>query len=135
MLKRCAGSKMLSPFHLLRHAGLGGRRGPCVRAPAPPPRRPPPSSRSSPPPRTPLSYPTRSYSTHADQGRHSCPGDPLPLARLLFDTMPTKDAASYNTLLTALASRGKVAKELELLDEMPEPNVRSWAALIAGFAP
>ncbi|XP_062220168.1 pentatricopeptide repeat-containing protein At5g66520-like [Phragmites australis] len=64
----------------------------------------------------------------------SSPGGHLRLARLLFDTMPAKDAASYNILLTALASRGHVAEALELFDEIPEPNVRSWTALIAGFA-
>ncbi|RCV08135.1 hypothetical protein SETIT_1G301800v2 [Setaria italica] len=58
----------------------------------------------------------------------------LRLARLLFDTMPARDAASYNILLTALAARGRVAEALELFDEMPEPSVRSWTALVAGFA-
>ncbi|OEL38370.1 Pentatricopeptide repeat-containing protein [Dichanthelium oligosanthes] len=65
----------------------------------------------------------------------SSPGEHhLQLARLLFDTMLARDAASYNILLTALAARGHVAEALELFDEMPEPNVRSWTALIAGFA-
>nr|CAB3447776.1 unnamed protein product [Digitaria exilis] len=54
----------------------------------------------------------------------SCPGDHyhLQLARLLFDTMPARDAASYNILLTALAVGGHVDEALELFDEMPEPN-------------
>ncbi|CAN6233649.1 unnamed protein product [Urochloa humidicola] len=65
----------------------------------------------------------------------SSPGEHhLQLTRLLFDTMPARDAASYNILLTALAARGRVAEALELFDEMPEPSVRSWTALIAGLA-
>ncbi|KAF8737556.1 hypothetical protein HU200_014103 [Digitaria exilis] len=70
----------------------------------------------------------------------SCPGDHyhLQLARLLFDTMPARDAASYNILLTALAVGGHVDEALELFEDMEDagmaPNEVTVVAVLAACA-
>ncbi|KAL6647091.1 hypothetical protein ACP70R_014528 [Stipagrostis hirtigluma subsp. patula] len=59
----------------------------------------------------------------------------LPCARHLFDEMPFRDIASYNTVMTAYATgaAGGIDAARQVFDEMQQRNVVSWNVMINGY--
>ncbi|KAL3846130.1 hypothetical protein ACJIZ3_003533 [Penstemon smallii] len=60
-------------------------------------------------------------------------------AKKLLNSMFERDCVSWNSIITACASNGKVFQSLEFLEEMSRennlaPNLVSWSALIGGFS-
>nr|AKH05179.1 chlororespiratory reduction 4 [Francoa sonchifolia] len=51
----------------------------------------------------------------------------------LFDTMPEKDSASWNSLIDGCVKRGKMDDAHDLFNRMPERDVITWANMIDGF--
>lgn len=54
-------------------------------------------------------------------------------ARKVFDEMPHRDVASWNSLLDGYAKSGDLVHAKELFDAMPVRNVISWTSMVAGF--
>lgn len=52
----------------------------------------------------------------------------------LFDNMPLRDVAAWNSILKAYLDFGDLKGALNMFDEMPERNVISWTTMINGFA-
>ncbi|PKA58189.1 Pentatricopeptide repeat-containing protein [Apostasia shenzhenica] len=54
-------------------------------------------------------------------------------ARLVFDKMPHRNPASWNSMLDGYARSGAMESAHMLFDEMPERNIFSWNILIGGY--
>ena len=54
-------------------------------------------------------------------------------ARGFFDSMPLKDVASWNTMISALAQVGLMGEARRLFSAMPEKNCVSWSAMVSGY--
>lgn len=54
-------------------------------------------------------------------------------ARVLFDSMPTRDLISWNSIIDAYVKAGDMQSANELFDNMDEKNVISWSIIIDGY--
>ncbi|KAH7692370.1 TPR-like protein [Dioscorea alata] len=54
-------------------------------------------------------------------------------ATKVFDEMPYRDVASWNSLLDGYAKSGDLMRAQELFDSIPVRNVISWTSMVAGF--
>ncbi|KAJ0964076.1 hypothetical protein J5N97_029198 [Dioscorea zingiberensis] len=54
-------------------------------------------------------------------------------ARKLFDEMPERDVASWNSMLDGYAKSGDLARAKELFEAMPLRNVISWTSMVSGY--
>lgn len=61
-------------------------------------------------------------------------GGDLESSRRVFDEMPVRNVASWNSMVSGLAKWGDVDSARKLFEEMPEKNVVSWTSLISGYA-
>uniref|UniRef100_A0A7N0UEQ5 DYW domain-containing protein n=1 Tax=Kalanchoe fedtschenkoi TaxID=63787 RepID=A0A7N0UEQ5_KALFE len=52
----------------------------------------------------------------------------------VFDEIPVRDVASWNSLITGYMNDGEVRKGMDLFQRMPLRNVVSWTAVISGFS-
>ncbi|GAB4848571.1 hypothetical protein Ancab_003277 [Ancistrocladus abbreviatus] len=57
---------------------------------------------------------------------------PIEVARELFDEMPERPVADWNSMISGYWKWGLHAKALELFDLMPERNVVTWTAMVTG---
>lgn len=55
-------------------------------------------------------------------------------ARKLFDFVPYRDVALWNSMVAGYVKVAKLNSARKLFDEMPQRNVITWTALIAGYA-
>lgn len=55
-------------------------------------------------------------------------------ARYLFDEMPVRDVAVWNSMIAGFFRIEDVEKGRELFDRMPERNVVSWNTVVVGYA-
>ncbi|XP_038971546.1 pentatricopeptide repeat-containing protein At5g08510 isoform X2 [Phoenix dactylifera] len=58
----------------------------------------------------------------------------LASARRLFDEMPHRDLALWNSMIGGYAKCGELAEAKELFDMMPLRNVISWTSMISGYS-
>ncbi|MQL97562.1 hypothetical protein Taro_030253 [Colocasia esculenta] len=56
------------------------------------------------------------------------------LARQLFDDMPVRNVASWNSMLSSLARSGDILEARKLFDQMQSRNEVSWTSMITGYA-
>ena len=54
-------------------------------------------------------------------------------ARVLFDSMPSRDLISWNSIIDAYVKAGDMQSAYELFDDMDEKNVISWSIIIDGY--
>ncbi|OVA13394.1 Pentatricopeptide repeat [Macleaya cordata] len=54
-------------------------------------------------------------------------------ALLLFEEMPVRDTATWNSIIAGCFRSENVEKGRELFDQMPERNVVSWNTVVAGY--
>lgn len=54
-------------------------------------------------------------------------------ARRLFDEMPFRDVASWNTLISGYMKDGAINLAREMFDQMPIKNIVSWTSMISGY--
>lgn len=54
-------------------------------------------------------------------------------ARVLFDSMPTRDLVSWNSMIDGYAKVGEMEAAREIFDEMLQKNVISWSIMIDGY--
>ncbi|KAK8946490.1 Pentatricopeptide repeat-containing protein [Platanthera zijinensis] len=64
----------------------------------------------------------------------SCRSDLIANARKLFDEMPERNAASWNSMIDGLMKAGDSESAVELFEQMPEKNVVSWTTILSGYS-
>ncbi|XP_020570729.1 pentatricopeptide repeat-containing protein At4g02750-like [Phalaenopsis equestris] len=52
----------------------------------------------------------------------------------LFESMPSRNAVSWNCMISAFAKNGRVADARHLFDRMASKNLISWNTMIAGYS-
>ncbi|XP_074558951.1 pentatricopeptide repeat-containing protein At5g08510-like [Curcuma longa] len=57
----------------------------------------------------------------------------LDSARRVFDEMPTRDVALWNSMIRGYSRYGDLDKARELFDAMPFRNVISWTSMVSGY--
>lgn len=55
-------------------------------------------------------------------------------ARVFFDSMPTRDLVSWNSMIDGYAKVGEMEVAREIFDKMLQKNVISWSIMIDGYA-
>ncbi|EEF31938.1 pentatricopeptide repeat-containing protein, putative [Ricinus communis] len=55
-------------------------------------------------------------------------------ARHLFDTMPQRDAVSWNSMISVYLQNNKIPDAKSLFDAFEYKNVRTWTILLSGYA-
>ena len=63
---------------------------------------------------------------------YACCGD-VQVARVLFDSMLTRDLVSWNSMVDGYVAGGDLSAAHELFDEMPDRNLVTWNFMISGF--
>lgn len=63
---------------------------------------------------------------------YACCGD-IEVARVVFDTMLTRDLVSWNSIIDGYVSFGDLNAAHALFDEMPDRNVVTWNVMIGGY--
>lgn len=64
---------------------------------------------------------------------HVRPGD-LRSLRRLFDEMPERNFATWNTMIDAYARLGNIGATELLFNKMPERDISSWTAMITCYS-
>ncbi|MED6146220.1 hypothetical protein PIB30_032597 [Stylosanthes scabra] len=62
---------------------------------------------------------------------YGCCGD-VGIARVVFDTMLSRDLVSWNSIIDGYVSVGELNAAYALFDEMPDRNLITWNVMIAG---
>ncbi|XP_057978426.1 pentatricopeptide repeat-containing protein At1g14470 isoform X2 [Malania oleifera] len=72
------------------------------------------------------------YVRNAIMGMYAKYG-PIELARKLFDGMPEKALADWNSIISGYWKWGYEGEALQLFNMMPERNVITWTAMVSGY--
>ncbi|XP_071936030.1 pentatricopeptide repeat-containing protein At1g14470-like [Coffea arabica] len=63
-----------------------------------------------------------------------CKYGPIESARELFDMMPERTIADWNSIISGYWNWGNEVEAQKLFDLMPEKNVITWTAMVSGYA-